>query len=204
MHENQQFFFDEMCKPFFPGCFKSVRILDVGSLDINGNNKYLFEDSEYIGVDVIHGKNVDVVGPCHEIDEPDESFDVIITTNALEHDIHWKKTLIKIWDLLKPGGFFICSAACQWDEHGTRNHSPENSGTTQLDGDWQDFYRNVNIEDFESVYKFKVNKDPGTRNKPKLRGPWYKSIHLKHDTDNRWKDWYGEMSYRDLRFIGVK
>jgi hypothetical protein len=58
-HPEQQ----EYCKSVrnkFPEYFKNVLILDIGSLDINGNNRYLFDSSSvYIGVDVALGQNVD-------------------------------------------------------------------------------------------------------------------------------------------------
>ena len=36
-------------------------VLDVGSGDINGNNKFLFENCEYNGNDVIQAPNVTIV-----------------------------------------------------------------------------------------------------------------------------------------------
>ena len=44
-----------------PEMFKNVHVCDIGSLDINGNNRYLFEDYKYIGVDIYPGRNVDVI-----------------------------------------------------------------------------------------------------------------------------------------------
>jgi hypothetical protein len=41
-------------------------VLDVGSLDINGNNRYLFDNCEYTGLDIGEGPNVDIVMPIHE------------------------------------------------------------------------------------------------------------------------------------------
>ena len=39
--------------------FKNKKVLDIGSLDINGSNRFLFEDCNYLGIDVGEGKNVD-------------------------------------------------------------------------------------------------------------------------------------------------
>ena len=39
----------EKIKEDFPEYFRNKRVLDVGALDYNGNNRYLFEDCEYIG-----------------------------------------------------------------------------------------------------------------------------------------------------------
>jgi hypothetical protein len=39
-------------KEFMPDFFKGVSVLDIGSLDINGNNRYLFENYDYTGIDI--------------------------------------------------------------------------------------------------------------------------------------------------------
>ena len=44
-------------KEKFPEKFKNCRVLDIGSLDINGNNRYLFTDYTYVGVDIKHFNN---------------------------------------------------------------------------------------------------------------------------------------------------
>lgn len=69
---------------------RETKILDVGSLDINGCYKTLFSSSPnwtYAGADAQPGANVDIVldwdyqWPMIE----DESFDVVISGQALEH-----------------------------------------------------------------------------------------------------------------------
>jgi len=164
-HKHQQDFC-ETIKRRFPLYFKESRVLDIGSLDINGNNRYLFQDCDYIGLDVIEGKNVDVVCIAHEYQQPNESFDTIISTNALEHDMYYQYTLKKIVDLLKPGGLLLFSAANSWKEHGTLNTSPTQSATSQMAGGWASYYKNISPEDVKSSidlediffqYELKVN-----------------------------------------------
>jgi len=48
-------------KQIHPEFFRDVDVLDCGSLDINGNNRQFFIDSLYTGIDIVDGKNVDVV-----------------------------------------------------------------------------------------------------------------------------------------------
>jgi hypothetical protein len=36
----------------FPEYFKGKTVLDIGSVDINGNNRYMLNSCEYIGLDV--------------------------------------------------------------------------------------------------------------------------------------------------------
>jgi hypothetical protein len=138
-----------------PECFKNVKVLDVGSLDVNGNNRQFFEDSEYIGIDVIKGKNVDIVSPCHQW-KTDQLFDTIISTSALEHDMYYGKTLIKMYELLKPGGWLFICACRNWPVHGTKTNGPINSGTSQIDENgWSGYYRNVKSSDFDILQPFK-------------------------------------------------
>src|SRR5579863_7716787 len=98
-------------KRSFPQFFAERLVLDIGSLDINGNNQYLFEDCLYLGVDLLPGKNVDLAAPGHEIMLPDESIDVIISTECFEHDIFYQLTLNNIVRILKPGGLFLFTCA---------------------------------------------------------------------------------------------
>lgn len=155
----------EMVQEMFPEYFNNCSVLDVGSLDINGNNRYLFENCRYYGLDVIKGKNVDLVSPCHLVDLPNENFDTIISTNALEHDMYLKLTLKKMVDLLKPKGLLIICAANSWHEHGTLKKDPESSGTTQMGEAWANYYKNVVEDDFKDIldsfsrYKIKIRKN---------------------------------------------
>lgn len=154
-------------KEKFPNYFRNKQVLDIGSLDINGNNKYLFENCEYVGLDVVVGKNVDVVSVAHEYEALDESFDVVLSTNALEHDMYYPLTLKKMVDLLKSKGLMFFSVACKWKEHGTLKRRPEHSGTTQKEEVWKNYYKNLNPEDiyksidlkeFFSKYDLRVNE----------------------------------------------
>ena len=64
-HFQQQEFFKRV-KNHFPNYFNDVKVLDIGSLDINGNIKHLFSHPYYyVGLDLANGPNVDVVCPGH-------------------------------------------------------------------------------------------------------------------------------------------
>lgn len=69
----------------------SVSVLDVGSQDINGSYRSLFEPMhKYTGMDIVPGNNVDIVG--HE--NVTEVYDVVISGQTMEHVNH-------PWDWLK-------------------------------------------------------------------------------------------------------
>lgn len=65
-----------------------LKILDVGSCDVNGTYKDLFNnpDWKYIGLDIEAGPNVDIVSKTpYSFGLENESFDAIISGNCLEH-----------------------------------------------------------------------------------------------------------------------
>lgn len=90
------------------------RVLDVGSFDMNGSTRDLFPGSDYFGLDIHDGPGVDWVGAAHEF--PGKGwdgrlFDVLVSTEALEHDPHWEKTLRACCALVKPGGMVMFTCA---------------------------------------------------------------------------------------------
>ncbi len=175
-HPHQQIYFLEVKKRYYrsvnPHPFYQAMVLDVGSLDVNGNNRFMFVDCDYIGIDVVAGPNVDVVCPAHEYIQRYSyitRFDTIISTSMLEHDIHWEKSLRAMVDLLVSGGLLLLACATgECAEHGTLTCSPESSGTSQLEGEWASYYSNLSEADFRSVidfdaefseYEFKVDHE---------------------------------------------
>ena len=161
-HPAQQAFCSAV-KSLFPEYFKGVNVCDIGSLDINGNNHYLFEDYSYIGVDVGKGKNVNVVSKGHEYKPIDDTkYDTVISTECFEHDMYWNETIINICEnLLKPGGLFLFSCATTGrPEHGTSRSNPQDSPLTNHYNEWLDYYMNVTEEmvrekvDLDKYFKF--------------------------------------------------
>lgn len=135
-------------KRSFPEKFRRVSVLDIGSLDINGNNRDLFEDCLYMGIDVGYGKNVDFEVKGHELQLPDGSFDVVVSSECFEHDRYYEKTLQNAVRLLRPGGLFVFTCATTGRaEHGTRRTSPEAAPLLESHGDWADYYKNLTVED---------------------------------------------------------
>lgn len=127
-------------KEKYPEYFKGSMV-DFGSLDVNGNNRYLSEGT-YIGVDIVSGENVDYVSKCHEFKS--EPFDVVISTEMLEHDPYWELSLKKMESLTK--GLMIITCATT----GRPNHSAY-EGKYKLPKNFPDFYRNISKEDIEKV-----------------------------------------------------
>lgn len=88
-----------------------LKILDVGSFDKTGDYNYSMilneENWTYHGLDLRKGNNVDIIveNPYDWQEVEDESYDVVITGQALEHIEFFWITLEQINRVLKPGGF---------------------------------------------------------------------------------------------------
>lgn len=85
------------------------KTLDVGSLDVNGSVRGLFDD--YTGIDMREGKNVDIVANSHNLPFDDNTFDRIVCVETLEHDDNPFETIKEIKRVLKDGGQVILAAS---------------------------------------------------------------------------------------------
>jgi len=128
-----------------PSRFRNVRVLEVGSLDINGSVREFFNDCEYLGIDLGEGPGVDRV--CHVQKLVDRrGFDVVISTSALEHDRHWESSLAAMYRLLRVRGLLLVTAAGpNFPEHGTTRTSPADAPFTN------DWYRALTMMDVVSI-----------------------------------------------------
>lgn len=171
-HQQQRDYCNRM-RNQYPLHFENAKVLDVGSLDINGNNQYLFKNCNYTGLDLAEGNNVDIVSPIHLYDAPDGSYDFIISTECFEHDYHWKDSVKNIIRLLKPNGAFLFTCASDpRPEHGTDHTDGYYSAPflKNMHGGWKNYYRNLSEDDFVGIegfneafdfYEFEYNPNPG-------------------------------------------
>jgi len=168
-HKQQQDFFESV-KSQFPKMFSNVRVLDIGSLDINGNTKHFFDQPYYyVGLDLDEGPNVDLVCPGH-LYECGFQFDVVMSSECFEHDMYYEETIRNMVRLLKSGGImiFTCASAGR-DEHGTVKTTPENAPFLEKYGEeWGNYYKNltefdivncIDIEETFSTWNFITNKE---------------------------------------------
>ena len=160
--------------------FINKQVLDVGSGDINGNNRFLFKNCYYHGNDVMQTKNVTIVSKTKDLPFQNNTFDTIISTECFEHDPEYEESLKKIYTMLKPDGLFCFTCASTGrPEHGTRRTTPNDSyGTIGNLDDMSDYYKNITELDLNQVLPLN-----------KLFSVW---------------DTYYNSYSKDLYFVGIK
>lgn len=98
-------------KFFYP--VKHERVLEVGSGMVGEGGdeiRLLFKDAkEYIGVDMVAGTNVDQVVNGHDLVKTfgENSFDLVMCLETLEHDDKFWLTVEQMRNVLKPEGWMI-------------------------------------------------------------------------------------------------
>ena len=102
-------------------CEKNIenkKILDVGSYDVNGTMKPIFEKGQYVGLDMEVGPNVDIVGVSHDIPFEKDEFDIVISSSCFEHDDMFWISFQEMCRVLKPGGYMYVQAPSNGPYHG--------------------------------------------------------------------------------------
>jgi len=140
-----------MVKDKNPSFFSNKKVLEVGSLNINGTMRDFFKDCEYTGIDIGEGKDVDIVCSGHEYDAKDEYYDVTTSGECFEHNPYWSETFANMVRMTKSGGliFFTCATTGR-PEHGTTRTSPTKSPLT-IEKGW-DYYKNLDENDFRNAF----------------------------------------------------
>jgi SAM-dependent methyltransferase len=181
-HKEQKDYLDRVKKEH-PKAFKNIKVLDIGSFDVNGNEAPWFDDCEFIELDLLPGPGVDIACPANEYDAPDETFDTIISCECWEHNPFYKESILNAIRMLKPQGYFIWSCATTGRPvHGTatQDEIDKAKGVTSQGNkiiEWKtmpnvekenwdnEYYKNVTEEDIRSFcdvdkifssYKFEV------------------------------------------------
>lgn len=91
---------------------RDLNVLEVGAQDVNGSPRSVIlphKPKKYVGVDFSHGKGVDLVMDVKDLTSyfGKESFDVVISTEMLEHASDWRVAVNQMKDVLQQGGLLI-------------------------------------------------------------------------------------------------
>ena len=144
-HGQQQSFCKDVSRKF-DSHFKGARVLEIGSLNINGTVRGFFKDCDYTGVDIHSGKDVDIVSKTKDLEFGTLKFDTIISAECFEHDSEYEESVKKIIELLKTEGLFVFTCATTGrPEHGT----PRTDGDDY--GPESGYYKNLVEDDFKVI-----------------------------------------------------
>lgn len=129
------------------------RVLEVGALDVNGSPRGIVEllaPASYVGVDIRQGPKVDqICDACGLVAAfGAESFEVVVSTEMLEHAEDWRGAVSNMKRVLAPGGLLLITT-----------RSP---GFPQHDhpGDYWRFTKQDALEIFSDMEEIEVAEDP--------------------------------------------
>lgn len=89
----------------------NATVLDLGGRDVNGTPRPLFEQARrYVSVDIRPGPSVDIVADAADL-ELGETFDVVVSTELLEHAERAAEIVAAAARHTVPGGVFIATMA---------------------------------------------------------------------------------------------
>ncbi len=131
----------------------AIRIIDFGSLDINGGPHLLLEpfNCEYIGVDLADGANVNLVSRGELVDYQSMSFDIAMSSELFEHAPTWREIFFNMCRLTKSGGIVVLSCAGRFrPEHGT-TRSDKGFSAPFVVREGVEYYGNVSARDLRSA-----------------------------------------------------
>lgn len=95
-----------------PSDIEDHNVIEVGSFNVNGSVRphvKAMDPASYVGVDIIPGLGVDQIVSAVDLVSifGPNSFDVVISTEMLEHAEDWQAAIRNMVEILRPGGVLI-------------------------------------------------------------------------------------------------
>lgn len=115
--------------------------LDIGGRDVNGTARAWFPHTEWQGLDIRPGPGVDIVADATTWTAPVALWDVVLSTECLEHVQEWPGIIYAASTALDPAGpqlaFFTAASTGRGAHGASGEHTPP-------EGEW---YGNVTAEE---------------------------------------------------------
>ena len=104
----------DSCKRFYE-CygkyFDNPKVVDIGSQNVNGTVKDIFQNCDYVGLDIEAADNVDVVlKDPYKYPFEDNTFDIAVSVSCFEHNELFWISFLETMRVLKPKGLFYLNA----------------------------------------------------------------------------------------------
>lgn len=123
-------------------CGPWKRVLEIGSKNLNGSVRPMFDCVDYIGVDISPGAGVDIVADGVSFYD-DKRFDCVVCCEVFEHTPEWHLIIANAFENLREGGTFIVTAAApNRPEHSAVDGGPLEDG---------EFYEGIAVGDLAAA-----------------------------------------------------
>ncbi|MCE1226834.1 MAG: class I SAM-dependent methyltransferase [Geobacteraceae bacterium] len=150
-HPEQMFFFENV-RAFMPDFFQNAKVLEIGSLDVNGTVRVFFDSCDYTGLDIGPGPQVDIVCSGEDFGAKATQYDVVVSTEVFEHTANWDLIVLNMIRVMKRTGIMIFSCASSGSgQHGTSLFIPDAAPHVSVA---DDYYRNLLEDDFKAAFRF--------------------------------------------------
>jgi len=118
MHDTSMKLMEALVEKYLAGG-TDLSVLDVGSMDVNGTYRKLFDRPgwKYTGLDIKAGRNVDIVVDGEWSQVADNSYDIVISGQCLEHvKMPWKWSKL-VYRVCRPGGMCVVIVPWSYRQH---------------------------------------------------------------------------------------
>ena len=88
----------------------ATRGLDIGGRDVNGSCRHMFAGCGWTVIDINPGPGVDVVADFNTW-QTEQTYDLLLCTEVLEHVQGWRTTVVKAAEVLEPEGALLLTCA---------------------------------------------------------------------------------------------
>lgn len=137
MHESVRLYVADAIATYGPFGY----VLEIGSRDINGGIRDLFDGANYLGVDTRTGRGVDIVAKG-ELVRTGLFYDCVVCCEVLEHTEAAPAIVANAARLLVEGGVFVMTCAGP--------NRPPHSAIDEEPIRPDEFYRNVDADELET------------------------------------------------------